>query len=48
MMQEAKRSCRGAWYLPTGRLEKEETLEVSSKISVNHLFFVLAYPLKCI
>jgi len=26
MMQEAKQSCRGRWYLPAGRLEPNETL----------------------
>ena len=25
MIQEAKPSCRGQWYLPAGRLEKNET-----------------------
>ena len=29
MMQEAKESCRGKWYLPAGRVEPNETLEVS-------------------
>ena len=28
MMQEAKPSCRGLWYLPAGRLEPNESLEV--------------------
>lgn len=27
MMREAKRSCRGAWYLPAGRVERDESLE---------------------
>ena len=27
MMREAKRSCRGTWYLPAGRVEKNESLE---------------------
>lgn len=27
MMREAKRSCRGTWYLPAGRVEKDESLE---------------------
>ena len=27
MMREAKKSCRGTWYLPAGRLEKNESLE---------------------
>ena len=28
MIQEAKPSCRGLWYLPTGRVEQKETLVV--------------------
>jgi 8-oxo-dGDP phosphatase len=27
MIQEAKRSCRGMWYLPAGRVEQNESLE---------------------
>lgn len=27
MMREAKKSCRGTWYLPAGRVEKNESLE---------------------
>ena len=27
MMREAKKSCRGTWYLPAGRIEKNESLE---------------------
>ena len=27
MMREAKRSCRGTWYLPAGRVEQNESLE---------------------
>ena len=27
MMREAKRSCRGTWYLPAGRVEKNESLK---------------------
>lgn len=26
MMQEAKRECYGAWYLPAGRMEPKETI----------------------
>ena len=28
MIQEAKQSCRGMWYMPAGRMEKGESLEV--------------------
>ena len=28
LIQEAKASCRGSWYLPAGRVEPNETLEV--------------------
>lgn len=28
MVQEAKPSCRGLWYLPAGRVEKKESLVV--------------------
>ena len=30
MIQEAKPSCRGRWYLPVGRVEQKETLVVRS------------------
>ena len=29
LVQEAKSSCRGSWYLPAGRVEKGENLIVS-------------------
>jgi 8-oxo-dGDP phosphatase len=29
MMQEAKPSCSGQWYLPAGRMEPGETINVS-------------------
>ena len=29
MIQEAKSSCKGKWYLPAGRLEPNESLTVS-------------------
>ena len=32
MMQEAKPSCRGRWYLPAGRMEAGETVEVSGAL----------------
>jgi len=28
MIQEAKETCRGRWYLPAGRMECNETIEV--------------------
>jgi hypothetical protein len=28
LMQEAKKSCRGQWYLPSGKVEPGETIEV--------------------
>ncbi|KAK2179502.1 hypothetical protein NP493_484g01017 [Ridgeia piscesae] len=34
MMQEAKKSCRGKWYLPAGRVEPNETLEEAVKREV--------------
>ncbi|KAI0239648.1 8-oxo-dGDP phosphatase NUDT18 [Lamellibrachia satsuma] len=34
MMQEAKESCRGKWYLPAGRMELNETLEEGVKREV--------------
>ena len=30
MVQEAKKSCSGLWYLPAGRLEPNESLVVSA------------------
>jgi 8-oxo-dGDP phosphatase len=34
MMQEAKMSCRGKWYLPAGRMEKNESIEDAVKREV--------------
>lgn len=31
MVQEAKPSCRGKWYLPAGRMERNETIVVKRK-----------------
>ena len=28
LVQEAKLSCRGLWYLPAGRMERDETIVV--------------------
>ncbi|XP_014259150.1 8-oxo-dGDP phosphatase NUDT18 [Cimex lectularius] len=34
LMQEAKRSCAGQWYLPAGRMERDETIEEALKREV--------------
>ena len=34
MMQEAKKSCAGQWYLPAGRMEPNETIEEAVKREV--------------
>ncbi|XP_072932769.1 8-oxo-dGDP phosphatase NUDT18 [Epargyreus clarus] len=34
MMQEAKESCAGKWYLPAGRMEKDETIVQAAKREV--------------
>lgn len=34
LIQEAKESCRGSWYLPAGRVEPNETLEAAVKREV--------------
>lgn len=34
MMQEAKKSCAGKWYLPAGRLERGEDIETATKREV--------------
>ena len=31
LIQEAKKSCRGKWYIPAGRMEKNEDLYVAAK-----------------
>ena len=31
MIQEAKPSCRGQWYLPAGRMEKNESIVVCAR-----------------
>ena len=45
MMQEAKLSCRGRWYLPAGRMERNESIEVCVCVCVcvyicNMLFLI--------
>jgi len=40
MIQEAKPSCRGRWYLPAGRMERNETIEVSPATSAICLQFL--------
>ena len=34
MMQEARESCRGKWYLPAGRMEEGETIEQAAQREV--------------
>jgi len=34
MIQEAKPSCRGQWYLPAGRMEKNESIVVRMCVGV--------------
>ena len=34
LIQEAKVSCRGKWYLPAGRVEKNETLAEAAQREV--------------
>ncbi|XP_060524564.1 8-oxo-dGDP phosphatase NUDT18 [Cylas formicarius] len=34
MMQEAKQTCAGKWYLPAGRMKKSETIEEAGKREV--------------
>lgn len=36
MMQEAKSSCAGQWYLPAGRMESGEDIEVSVRCTVEN------------
>lgn len=42
LMQEAKRSCAGQWYLPAGRMEPGESIEVKqySYLLYIHLVFI--------
>lgn len=39
MVQEAKPSCRGRWYLLAGRMEPNETIVVSS---ITHTVFTFS------
>ena len=39
MMQEAKMSCYGEWYLPAGRMEPNETIVVSCPYNVLFMFY---------
>lgn len=32
MVQEAKPSCRGKWYLPAGRMERNESIVVRRRV----------------
>lgn len=44
MMQEAKASCRGMWYLPAGRMEPNETILVNTCIIITQLSLVSKCP----
>lgn len=47
MMQEAKSSCAGQWYLPAGRVEPNESISVSRPLPSPNIFFplqILARP----
>ena len=44
LVQEAKSSCRGSWYLPAGRVEKGENLVVS--LIFSHLVRKQVWDLK--
>ena len=37
MMQEAKSSCYGMWYLPAGRMETNETIQVRARHLLRHV-----------
>jgi len=39
MVQEAKPSCRGKWYLPAGRMERNETIEVCYAVPQMYVLF---------
>jgi len=40
MMQEAKRSCAGQWYLPAGHIEAGETIQQAVEREVIKLRFI--------
>ena len=42
MMQEAKSSCAGQWYLPAGRIEPGEDIDVSRISSQTQLYTFLS------
>lgn len=41
LMQEAKRSCAGQWYLPAGRMEPGEDIKVIVFINIIILIILL-------
>ena len=44
LIQEAKQSCKGSWYLPAGRVEPNETLVDAVKREVQEEAGLLFYP----
>lgn len=44
MIQEAKRECRGAWYLPAGRMEVGETIVEAMQREVKEEAGLLCEP----
>nr|XP_004669737.2 8-oxo-dGDP phosphatase NUDT18 isoform X1 [Jaculus jaculus] len=44
MIQEAKRECRGTWYLPAGRMEPEETIVEAMQREVKEEAGLLCEP----
>lgn len=44
MIQEAKRECRGTWYLPAGRMEQGETIVEAMQREVKEEAGLLCEP----
>ncbi len=44
LIQEAKASCRGTWYLPAGRMERDESIVVSSICMRGSLVYIICFP----
>ena len=48
MIQEAKYSCHGTWYLPAGRVEKKESLVVCFSYSNSICMIYISTKKMCI